>query len=83
MSYGDYVGHVFNLSQFSNKNDLLKEAAQIPQRTGHKTMTALGIDTARYQKSNFEFGSKLQILNTNIIKCILEDHQANGGIRNS
>lgn len=49
VSYGDDVGHVFNLSQFSNTKDLLKEAANIPQRTGHKTMTALGIDTARYQ----------------------------------
>lgn len=47
MSYGDDVGHVFNLSQFSNTEELVREAGKIPQRTGHKTMTALGIDTAR------------------------------------
>lgn len=47
MSYGDDVGHVFNLSQFSNTEDLVKNAAKIKQRQGLKTMTALGIDTAR------------------------------------
>lgn len=52
VSYGDDVGHVFNLSQFSNTKDLLEEAAKIPQRTGYKTMTAGGIDTARYQKTS-------------------------------
>lgn len=54
VSYGDDVGHVFNLNQFSNTKDLLVEAANIPQRTGHKTMTALGIDTARYQTIRFK-----------------------------
>lgn len=47
VSYGDNVGHVFNLSQFSNTKDLVENAKKIPQRRGSKTMTALGIDTAR------------------------------------
>lgn len=47
MSYGDDVGHVFNLSDFSNTEDLVTNASKIQQRRGLKTMTALGIDTAR------------------------------------
>lgn len=47
VSYGDDVGHVFNLSQFSNTNDLVQNAAKVEQRKGRRTMTALGIDTAR------------------------------------
>lgn len=47
MSYGDDVGHVFNLSQFSTTDELVENAAKIKQRQGLKTMTALGIDTAR------------------------------------
>lgn len=47
MSYGDDVGHVFNLSQFTTKEDLVGNASKIQQRRGLRTMTALGIDTAR------------------------------------
>lgn len=47
MSYGDHVGHVFNLSQFSSTDELVKNAAMIKQRQGLKTMTAQGIETAR------------------------------------
>lgn len=58
VSYGDDVGHVFNLSQFSNTQDLVNNAAAIPQRTGHKTMTALGIDTARKEAFTVERGAR-------------------------
>lgn len=53
MSYGDDVGHVFNLSQFSTTKDLVNNASNIKQRQGLKTMTALGIDTARCVLGDF------------------------------
>ncbi|KAJ8339269.1 hypothetical protein SKAU_G00360550 [Synaphobranchus kaupii] len=58
VSYGDNVGHVFNLSQFSNTKDLVENARKIPQRRGEKTMTALGIDTAREEAFTEERGAR-------------------------
>lgn len=48
VSYGETVSHRVNLSQFANTEDLLKFVRDLPQQTGSKTMTFLGIDTARY-----------------------------------
>lgn len=48
VSYGETVTHRVNLSQFDNTQDLLKFVDELPQQTGFKTMTFLGIDTARY-----------------------------------
>ncbi len=48
VSYGETVTHSVNLSQFHNTPDLLKFVEELPQQTGIKTMTFLGIDTARY-----------------------------------
>lgn len=48
MSYGETVMHRVNLSQFNNTRDLLDFVKDIPQQQGSKTMTFLGIDTARY-----------------------------------
>ncbi|KAF4108006.1 integrin alpha-1 [Onychostoma macrolepis] len=74
VSYGDDVGHVFNLSQFSNTKDLLKEAANIPQRTGHKTMTALGIDTARKEAFTLERGARPGVKKIMVIVTDGESH---------
>uniref|UniRef100_A0A672NP76 Integrin subunit alpha 1 n=1 Tax=Sinocyclocheilus grahami TaxID=75366 RepID=A0A672NP76_SINGR len=74
VSYGDDVGHVFNLSQFSNTKDLLKEAADIPQRTGHKTMTALGIDTARKEAFTVERGARPGVKKVMVIVTDGESH---------
>lgn len=48
VSYGLDVTHRVNLSQFENTQDLLNFVKDLPQQTGFKTMTFLGIDTARY-----------------------------------
>ncbi|XP_051973281.1 integrin alpha-1-like [Xyrauchen texanus] len=74
VSYGDDVGHVFNLSQFSNTNDLVMEAAKIHQRTGHKTMTALGIDTARKEAFTVERGARPGVKKVMVIITDGESH---------
>lgn len=48
MSYGETVTHRVNLSQFDNTQNLLEFVGELPQQTGFRTMTFLGIDTARY-----------------------------------
>lgn len=47
VSYGETVTHRVNLSQFDNTAALLDFVEALPQQTGFKTMTFLGIDTAR------------------------------------
>ncbi|ROL46698.1 Integrin alpha-1 [Anabarilius grahami] len=74
VSYGDDVGHVFNLSQFSNTEELVREAGKIPQRTGHKTMTALGIDTARKEAFTVERGARPGVKKVMVIVTDGESH---------
>ncbi|XP_077099170.1 integrin alpha-1 [Siphateles boraxobius] len=74
VSYGDDVGHVFNLSQFSNTEDLVTEAGKIPQRTGHKTMTALGIDKARKEAFTVERGARPGVKKVMVIVTDGESH---------
>lgn len=52
VSYGETVTHNVNLSQFDNTAALVNFVSQLPQQTGFKTMTFLGIDTARYSPNN-------------------------------
>uniref|UniRef100_A0A3B3ZEI7 VWFA domain-containing protein n=1 Tax=Periophthalmus magnuspinnatus TaxID=409849 RepID=A0A3B3ZEI7_9GOBI len=47
VSYGETVTHNVNLSQFDNTADLVDFVKELPQQTGFKTMTFLGIDTAK------------------------------------
>uniref|UniRef100_A0AAR2IZG8 VWFA domain-containing protein n=1 Tax=Pygocentrus nattereri TaxID=42514 RepID=A0AAR2IZG8_PYGNA len=74
VSYGDDVGNVFNLSQFTSTAQLVKEAAKIPQRTGHKTMTALGIDTARKEAFTEERGARPGVKKIMVIVTDGESH---------
>ncbi|XP_026798460.3 integrin alpha-1 [Pangasianodon hypophthalmus] len=74
VSYGDDVGHVFNLSQFSNTEDLVKNAAGIKQRQGLKTMTALGIDTARKEAFTVERGARPGVKKVMVIVTDGESH---------
>uniref|UniRef100_A0AAY4EAR0 VWFA domain-containing protein n=1 Tax=Denticeps clupeoides TaxID=299321 RepID=A0AAY4EAR0_9TELE len=74
VSYGDDVGHVFNLSQFDNTKDLLENAKKIPQRTGHKTMTALGIDMARREAFTEERGARPGVKKVMVIVTDGESH---------
>lgn len=48
VQYGENVTHEFNLNTYSSTEDVLLAANKIIQRGGRQTMTALGIDTARY-----------------------------------
>lgn len=52
MQYGENVTHEFNLNTYSSTEDVLLAANRIVQRGGRQTMTALGIDTARYAVPN-------------------------------
>ncbi|XP_052464488.1 integrin alpha-1-like isoform X2 [Carassius gibelio] len=74
VSYGDDVSHTFNLSQFTNTKDLLEKAAKIPQKTGHKTMTALGIDTARKEAFTVERGARPGVKKVMVIVTDGESH---------
>uniref|UniRef100_A0A4W6C4J1 Integrin subunit alpha 1 n=1 Tax=Lates calcarifer TaxID=8187 RepID=A0A4W6C4J1_LATCA len=58
VSYGETVSHRVNLSQFANTEDLLKFVRDLPQQTGSKTMTFLGIDTARKEAFMPERGAR-------------------------
>lgn len=48
VQYGENVTHEFSLNKYSSTEDVLVAANKIVQRGGRQTMTALGIDTARY-----------------------------------
>ncbi|KAI7793414.1 putative integrin alpha-1 [Triplophysa rosa] len=74
VSYGDDVGHVFNLSQFNNTKDLVEQAELIQQRTGHKTMTALGIDKARKEAFTVERGARPGVKKVMVIVTDGESH---------
>ncbi|KAM8743216.1 integrin alpha-1 [Acanthopagrus schlegelii] len=58
VSYGLDVTHRVNLSQFTNTQDLLNFVKDLPQQTGFKTMTFLGIDTARKEAFMPERGAR-------------------------
>uniref|UniRef100_W5U6W8 Integrin alpha-1 n=1 Tax=Ictalurus punctatus TaxID=7998 RepID=W5U6W8_ICTPU len=74
VSYGDDVGHVFNLSDFSNTEDLVTNASKIQQRRGLKTMTALGIDTARKEAFTEERGARPGVKKVMVIVTDGESH---------
>jgi hypothetical protein len=48
VQYGENVTHEFNLNKYSSTEEVLVAAKNIGRRGGLQTMTALGIDTARY-----------------------------------
>lgn len=48
VQYGQTVVHEFFLNTYSSTEDVMAAATRIRQRGGTQTMTALGIDTARY-----------------------------------
>ncbi|KAG8010617.1 Integrin alpha-1, partial [Nibea albiflora] len=58
VSYGETVMHRVNLSQFNNTPALLDFVKDIPQQQGSKTMTFLGIDTARKEAFMPERGAR-------------------------
>ncbi|XP_018592370.1 integrin alpha-1 isoform X2 [Scleropages formosus] len=74
VSYGDDVGHVFNLSQFNNTKDLVENATKILQRTGRKTNTFQAIETARKEAFTAERGARPGVKKVMVIVTDGESH---------
>ncbi|CAB1352121.1 unnamed protein product, partial [Coregonus sp. 'balchen'] len=74
VSYGEDVIHNVNLSQFDTTQSLLAKVAKLPQQTGFKTMTALGIDTARKEAFTVERGARPGVKKVMIIVTDGESH---------
>ncbi|CAN9504539.1 unnamed protein product [Ophioblennius macclurei] len=74
VSYGETVTHRVNLSQFDNTADLLDFVKDLPQQTGFKTMTFLGIDTARKEAFMPERGARPGVKKVMVIVTDGESH---------
>ncbi|XP_076014557.1 integrin alpha-1 [Genypterus blacodes] len=74
VSYGETVTHRVNLSQFDNTPQLLNTIKVLPQQTGSKTMTALGIDTARTEAFLEERGGRPGVKKVMVIVTDGESH---------
>ncbi|XP_040914374.1 integrin alpha-1 [Toxotes jaculatrix] len=74
VSYGETVTHRVNLSQFDNTDDLLEFVDQLPQQTGFRTMTFLGIDTARKEAFMPERGARPEAKKVMVIVTDGESH---------
>nr|XP_046231232.1 integrin alpha-1 isoform X2 [Scatophagus argus] len=74
VSYGETVTHRVNLSQFDNTGALLDFVAGLPQQTGFKTMTFLGIDTARKEAFMPERGARRGVKKVMVIVTDGESH---------
>ncbi|XP_073334764.1 integrin alpha-1 [Pagrus major] len=74
VSYGETVTHRVNLSQFDNTRDLLDFVKDLPQQTGFKTMTFLGIDTARKEAFMPERGARPGVKKVMVIVTDGESH---------
>uniref|UniRef100_A0A4W5M9T9 Integrin, alpha 1 n=1 Tax=Hucho hucho TaxID=62062 RepID=A0A4W5M9T9_9TELE len=74
VSYGEEVIHNVNLSQFDTTQSLLDKVEKLPQQTGFKTMTALGIDTARKEAFTVERGARPGVKKVMIIVTDGESH---------
>uniref|UniRef100_A0AAQ4NWF2 VWFA domain-containing protein n=1 Tax=Gasterosteus aculeatus aculeatus TaxID=481459 RepID=A0AAQ4NWF2_GASAC len=76
VSYGLNVTHRVNLSQFDNTRDLLNFVEELPQQTGYKTMTFLGIDTARKEAFLPERGARPGVKKVMVIVTDGESHDS-------
>ncbi|XP_051794568.1 integrin alpha-1 [Acanthochromis polyacanthus] len=74
VSYGQTVTHRVNLSQFDNTPALLDFVKDLPQQTGFKTMTFLGIDTARKEAFMPERGARPGVKKVMVIVTDGESH---------
>ncbi|KAJ4920746.1 hypothetical protein JOQ06_024577, partial [Pogonophryne albipinna] len=74
VSYGETVTHRVNLSQFENNEDLGDFVKELPQQTGFKTMTFLGIDTARKEAFMPERGARPGVKKVMVIVTDGESH---------
>ncbi|XP_061887204.1 integrin alpha-1 isoform X2 [Entelurus aequoreus] len=76
VSYGETVTHRVNLSQFDNTPALLDFVKELPQQTGFKTMTFLGIDTARTEAFMPERGARPGVKKVMVIVTDGESHDS-------
>lgn len=74
VSYGETVTHRVNLSQFDNTPALLDFVKDLPQQTGFKTNTFLGIDTARKEAFMPERGARPGVKKVMVIVTDGESH---------
>lgn len=74
VSYGETVSHQVNLSQFDNMPALRDFVQDVPQHTGTKTMTFLGIDTAREEAFMPERGARPGVKKVMVIVTDGESH---------
>uniref|UniRef100_A0A3Q0SBU2 Integrin subunit alpha 1 n=1 Tax=Amphilophus citrinellus TaxID=61819 RepID=A0A3Q0SBU2_AMPCI len=74
VSYGQNVTHNVNLSQFDNTPALQEFVKDLPQHTGTKTMTFLGIDTARKEAFRPERGARSGVKKVMVIVTDGESH---------
>lgn len=66
VQYGQTVVHEFYLNTYSTTEEVMAAALRIRQRGGTQTMTALGIDTARYVLKILSWIRQKQILTANV-----------------
>ncbi|XP_069370167.1 integrin alpha-1 isoform X2 [Paralichthys olivaceus] len=76
VSYGETVTHRVNLSQFDNTHDLLEFVKELPQQTGFRTNTFLGIDTARQEAFMPERGARPGVKKVMVIVTDGESHDS-------
>uniref|UniRef100_A0A8C8KAK8 VWFA domain-containing protein n=1 Tax=Oncorhynchus tshawytscha TaxID=74940 RepID=A0A8C8KAK8_ONCTS len=76
VSYGEQVIHNVNLSQFNNTLSLLGKVMNLEQQQGVRTMTFLGIDTARKEAFTVERGARPGVKKVMIIVTDGESHDS-------
>ncbi|XP_041666679.1 integrin alpha-1 [Cheilinus undulatus] len=76
VSYGDDVSHNVNLSQFDNTQSLLEYIYDLPQQTGQKTLTFMGIETARKEAFTPERGARPGVKKVMVVVTDGESHDS-------
>ncbi|KAM4707175.1 integrin alpha-1 [Discoglossus pictus] len=74
VQYGENVTHEFNLNTYNSTSKLLQASLNIQQRGGTKTMTALGIDTAREEAFTEERGARRGVKKVMVVVTDGESH---------
>ncbi|XP_019351444.2 integrin alpha-1 isoform X2 [Alligator mississippiensis] len=74
VQYGQTVVHEFYLNTYSTTEDVQKAAKKIVQRGGTRTMTALGIDTARNESFTEAHGARRGVQKVMVIVTDGESH---------
>ncbi|XP_069483359.1 integrin alpha-1 isoform X2 [Ambystoma mexicanum] len=74
VQYGEIVTHEFNLNKYRSTKDVLEAAIHIKQRGGTRTMTALGIETAREQAFTEERGARRGVKKVMVVVTDGESH---------